>query len=216
MPHADDASPILLVIVPGVGIAASDFQDRDFAGELARRRWPVKSVIIDPGPEAYLDDVVEARMWEAIDAARLEAGAERVWLAGISLGCQGILRCVRARPGVAEGALLLTPYLASTGLVAEVARAGGLRRWAADQPAECKPEQALLVWLARTAALPRMLVGHALQDRFATTSRLLGDILPDGRMISIEGAHDWESWTTLWRLMLDRNPFEQPMATAAS
>lgn len=213
MPHAEAAPTILLILVPGMGIAASDFHDRGFIAATAQCRWPVKTVTIDVGPEAYLDNVVEARMLDSIDAARLDTGAARVWLAGISLGCQGILRAIRARPGVADGVMLLTPYLASTGLIAEVERAGGLRRWASERPPGDQPEKLLLAWLAKTTALPPMLVGHALEDRFAATSRLFGEILPAGRMISIEGAHDWDSWTTLWRLMLDLDPFARPMAT---
>jgi pimeloyl-ACP methyl ester carboxylesterase len=164
----------------------------------------VKATVIDPGPEAYLDHTIEARMLDAIAAT----GARRIWLAGISLGCQAILRCIQAQPGIAEGALLLTPYLASTGLIAEVTRAGGLRAWA-DQPhPEDTPEQRLLAWLATATTLPPILAGYALRDRFAGTAHLLAGILPPSRMIGIDGTHDWESWTLLWRLMLDRNPFQ--------
>jgi hypothetical protein len=104
--------------------------------------------------------------------------------------------------------LLLTPYLASTGLIAAVTRAGGLRRWVGGPHPEDTPEQCLLAWLATAANLPRILVGHALRDRFKDTAALLGDILPPNRMIGIDGTHDWESWTLLWRLMLDRDPFQ--------
>lgn len=197
-------------MIPGMGITASDFYSQGLVAELDRRHWPVTTTVIDPGPEAYLDGTIEARMLNAIAEAR--SGARRVWLAGISLGCQAILRCLQAAPTIAEGALLLTPYLASTGLIAAVTRAGGLRAWAAAPHPEDTPEQRLLAWLA-TAPLPPILAGHARQDRFAATADLLGEILPTGQMIGIDGAHDWQSWTALWRLMLDRNPF--PLIPAA-
>jgi hypothetical protein len=64
-----------------------------------------------------------------------------------------------------------------------------------------------------------MLIGHAEHDRFATTALLLGDVVsPERRvperMVSVPGPHDWTSWVPLWRQMLDRNPFGQPMAAA--
>jgi hypothetical protein len=135
-------------------------------------------------------------------------------LAGISLGCQGILRCVRRQPALAAGLLLLTPYLANTGLIAEVVRSGGLRRWAASHQTPTQPEQSLLAWLgtAPGPSLPPMVVGHAERDRFATTALLLADVVPPGQMLSVPGPHDWTSWVPLWRQMLDRNPFNQKMA----
>lgn len=65
-----------------------------------------------------------------------------------------------------------------------------------------------------SSALPPMLVGQAMTDRFVTTATLLGALLPADQIISVPGAHDWESWTTLWRLMLDRNPFDLPVVAA--
>ncbi len=205
---------ILVVMVPGMNMQADDFRANGLIAEIERRRWPPAVTTIDPGSDAYLDGSVETRLLDEIEAARDAAGASRIWLAGISLGCQGILRCVRRQPALAAGLLLLTPYLASTGLIAEVVRTGGLRRWAASQPAPAKPEQSLLAWLGATppSSLPPMLVGHAERDRFASTALLLAEVVPPERMLSVPGPHDWTSWVPLWRQMLDRNPFNRPMA----
>jgi hypothetical protein len=115
---------------------------------------------------------------------------------------------------VAEGLLLLTPYLANTGLIAQVVRSGGLRRWAASHPAPASPEHSLLSWLGKTPPLPLMLVGHAERDRFAATALLLADVASPEHLVSVPGPHDWTSWIPLWRQMLDRNPFGQSMAAA--
>lgn len=208
--------PILVVMVPGMGMRADDFHTNGMITAIERRNWPLAITTVDPGPDSYLDGSVEARLLEDIENARIAAGASSVWLAGISLGCQGILRCVRRRPALAAGLLLLTPYLASTGLVAEVVRSGGLRRWAASHPTPATPEQSLLSWFgtAPASSLPPMIVGHAEHDRFATTALLLADQVPPEHMISVPGPHDWSSWVPLWHEMLDRNPFSQPMAAA--
>jgi pimeloyl-ACP methyl ester carboxylesterase len=204
---------ILLVMVPGMGIQVSDFHARGLVAAVEARRWPVAIASVDPGTDAYLDGSVENRLFDGIAAARCATGAMRVWLAGISLGCQAILRCVRLRPDVADGLMLLTPYLASTGRVAQVVREGGLRRWQKVNQERNEPDRMLLSWLATTPKLPRMLVGRALNDRFAATATMLGDILPAGQMVTVAGEHDWTSWEALWRLMLDLDPFEQEAAT---
>lgn len=196
MPH----DRTLLVMVPGAGIAAGDFAAE---GLLPATTPLFSAVAVDPGMDSYLDGSVERRLLVGIDEARHAAGASRVWLAGISLGCQGILRCVRQRPDLADGMILLTPYLASTGVIAEIAQAGGLRRWT---PATPDPERALLAWLS-SIALPRILLGRACADRFAATATLLAELLPSADVVSVPGGHDWASWRALWRLVLDRRPF---------
>jgi pimeloyl-ACP methyl ester carboxylesterase len=217
MPLRADAAPpprrkTLLVMVPGMGMRAADFHAQGLIAATQRRGWPVTIATVDPDPDAYLDDSVETRLLTEIAHAQRAAGTSRVWLAGISLGCQAVLRCVRAQPGVAEGLMLLTPYLASTGLIAEVIRSGGLRNWAAANRQRTEPDRAFLNWLA-TANLPRMMIGHALDDRFGATSEILAALLPAGRVIQVAGAHDWASWSLLWRLMLDQDPFAQQAAS---
>lgn len=199
------------MLVPGMSMSIGDFQTEGLVAAVEQRGWPVSLVTVDPGVDAYLDGSVDVRLSDAVAAARRSTDVSRVWLAGISLGCQGILRCVRAQPGLAEGVILLTPYLASTGLMAEVAAAGGLRAWAAKNPAQPEPDREFLRWLATTprSSLPRMLVGRALGDRFASTATALADLIAADSVVSVPGDHDWSSWRSLWQLMLDRDPFIQ-------
>lgn len=231
----DNGRDILLIMVPGMGMETAEFRSQGLIGTVEQRYRGIAVATVDPGLDAYLDGSVEARMLDAIAQARRNE-PRRLWLAGVSLGCQAILRCVRAQPDLAEGLILLTPYLASTGLIAEVGRAGGLRDWAAAQIGANQPEagiggiqpeagiggnekeRAMLTWLATTppAALPRMFVGRALADRFAPTASLLADLLPAHHVTSVAGEHDWTSWQALWGLILDQQPFERPAPAGAS
>jgi len=210
-----DDRDVLLVMVPGMGMQAADFEAEGLIGAV-ERRWLVTVATVDPGLDAYLDGSIEARLLDGIAGAQHDAGARRLWLAGISLGCQAILRCVRLRPDLADGLILLTPYLASTGLVADIGRAGGLRRWSALNSGRQDPEGVLLNWLATTplGELPRIWLGRALADRFAATATMLADLLPAEQVASVPGEHDWASWRALWRLILDRDPFQRPAAVA--
>jgi pimeloyl-ACP methyl ester carboxylesterase len=202
---------VLLVMVPGMGMQEADFHAKGLTTAVAQRGWPVTIAIVDPGVDSYLDNSVETRLLAGIAEATHTSGARRVWLAGISLGCQAILRAIRLRPDLAEGAMLLTPYLASTGLIAEADRAGGLRRWAATNRRRDQPERDFLAWLATAspAELPFLLIGRARIDRFASTATMLADLVPAGRLLTVSGEHDWASWTALWDLMLDQQPFTQ-------
>jgi len=108
--------------------------------------------------------------------------------------------------------ILLTPYLASAGLIAEVCRAGGLRPWSGSNTETQLPERALLGWLATTplGKLPRIVVGYARDDRFAAVATLLAELLPAEQVSSTPGGHDWASLRVLWRMILDQNPFKPP------
>jgi pimeloyl-ACP methyl ester carboxylesterase len=217
LPRRDDRGGTLLVMVPGIGMTAADLHAQGLVGAVSERGWPVAATVVDPGPDSYLDGSAAERLADGIVRAGKGAACGRVWLAGISLGCQGILQCVRTRPGLAEGVILLTPYLASTGLIGEVTRAGGLGKWVASQTDGENPDRALLAWLARTplTCLPRILVGRASADRFVATADLLAGFLPPDQVVSVDGVHDWESWRSLWRMVLDLNPF-QPRAVRLS
>src|ERR1700722_8052453 len=89
---------ILLVMVPGMGMTAADFDTEGVNDLVSQTGWPISVAAVDPGADAYLDGTLESRLLAGIAAARRGAGTARIWLAGISLGCQAILRCVRLQP----------------------------------------------------------------------------------------------------------------------
>jgi hypothetical protein len=69
----------------------------------------------------------------------------------------------------------------------------------------------MLVWLqdylVKRPALPALYLGYGGEDRFAPGHRLLAGYLPDDCVVSAEGGHDWDTWLTLWQLVLDRRLF---------
>jgi hypothetical protein len=214
--HGHDGDALLL-LVPGMGMTAEDFYTKGMVDAVTQCGRQVSVATVDPGPDAYLDGSVESRLLDGIAEAQLAAGASRLWLAGISLGCQAILRCVRLRPNLSAGLILLTPYIASTGLIAEVTRTGGLRRWVTENADRTDTERLLLQWLATAslADLPRILVGRALDDRFVATADRLAEILPADHVISVPGGHDWASWRSLWDMILRQDPFGLPAAATS-
>jgi pimeloyl-ACP methyl ester carboxylesterase len=212
MPHRTEQYPdldILLVMVTGMGMTASDFGTRGLISAAEENHRSIKITAFDPGFDGYLDGSAETDLLTTIDDARRIFRPGRVWLAGISLGCQALLRCAKRQPDLAQGLILITPYLASTGLIAEITRADGLRNWSKANTGRTEPERALMAWLAQTpmSLLPRIFLGRAAADRFAMTATLMADLLPPNHVVTVPGAHDWESWGALWQLILDRQPF---------
>lgn len=206
-----DRERILLVLLPGVGIAPEDFAHHGFVQAAQDRGAAVDVAAAGPDLDLYLDKTIVADIHGAIVAPAMASGHRRVWFLGISLGGMGALLYARAHGVAVEGVILLAPFLGTPGMVAEVVRAGGLAAW---QPGDIAPndsERKLLDWLkCRTAALPgppALYLGYGRDDRFAEGHAMLAQQLPPARVFLTDGGHDWDTWTRLWRQILDADPF---------
>jgi hypothetical protein len=201
----------LLVMLPGVGIAADDFAEHGLVASLHRRGLAVDVAAAQPALDLYLDGTVAAELHRAVVAPALAAGYARIWFLGISLGGMGALLYASANVAPVEGVMLLAPFLGTQGTVAEVAAAGGLAAWSPEASAATDAERQMLRWLkdfvTTPPAAPAIYLGYGRDDRFAHGHTLLADRLPRDRIVTVAGGHDWETWATLWRALLDAEPF---------
>ena len=70
-------------------------------------------------------------------------------------------------------------------------------------------ERPALLWLKSHiagGAVPPIHLGYGRSDRFVQASQLLGAVLGEERVVTTEWAHDWPTWQTLWRMILERFP----------
>lgn len=210
----DGGERLLLVMLPGVGIAAEDFAARGLVAGAQAGGTIVDVIAAKPEQSLYLDGTVAPALAEAVLAPARRDGYRRIWLLGISLGGMGALSCATQDDGV-EGLILLAPFIGTHGTMAELARAGGFARWRAEASTATLPERRILTWLqARLAgaAGPALWLGHASRDRFAVGHRLLAAALPDERAVQVDGVHDWEAWGAAFRAIMARDPFGQESA----
>ena len=210
-PAAEEGERILLIMLPGAGIEPKDFAAHGFVHAVHGRRLPVDVVAAGPSLDLYLDGTVAERLQRDIVSPALARRPARLWFLGISLGGMGALLYACARAASVEGIILLAPFLGTPGLIAEVARAGGIASWQPGDVAANDSERKLLAWLkayrAGAPGQPRLYLGYGRDDRFARGHALLAEHLPPRFVEIAEGGHDWPTWTTLWQQILDRNPF---------
>ncbi len=106
--------------------------------------------------------------------------------------------------------LLMAPYLGPDSLISEIEAAGGLRAWSPSPDAT--DFGALWGWLKGYATTPAerppLLLAYGDRDRFARGQRLLAEVLPSDRVLTIPGGHDWRTWAPLWRRAM-RHPLLQ-------
>lgn len=204
----DGPEPLLLILLPGFDMHAEDFVTHGFI-EAAHAYAPFVDILVaEPDLDLYLDGTIGAQLAALIPAK--DAGRyAQTWLAGISLGCFGALLAA-SPPAAVEGIILLAPFLGTLGLIAEIDRAGGLAKWEAGVIAANDHERRLLARLKHYGGGPEtwpiIHLGYGKSDRFAAASRLLAALLPQDRVCAVEGAHDWPSWSLLWRRILAADP----------
>ncbi len=211
--QGNPAERVLLVMLPGAYDIPKDYFTYGFIDEIRRREWAVDVIAADANVNYYTgQNLVERLHHDVIVPARAK-GYQQVWLGGISLGGFGSLLYVHQHPGEVQGVLLLAPYLGTRSQAQEIARSGGLAYWKPKRDLPLDEEQEMLVWLrdllhADTNA-PRLYLGYGTADRFVSSITVLAQTMPSDRVTQIEGGHDWPTWSKLWRLMLDKQPFDR-------
>jgi pimeloyl-ACP methyl ester carboxylesterase len=202
---------IALVMLPGAKNTPQQFLEHGFIRALRERDLAVDAMVLDAREDYYLDrNDIEKLLLEAFDEVKAR-GYRRIWMMGISLGGLGTMLCTLRRKTDIEGLLLLAPFLGTRGIVAEVAAAGGLQQGGPGHSGDM--ERQFLAELGAAIAdesFPGIYLGYGLEDRFLGASELLSACLPQHRVLTTPGGHDWETWRRLWEGLLDKQPFALP------
>lgn len=205
-----DTAPLQLMLLPGAYMRAEDFLIHGFVGAVRRTGRPIDIMALDTGMEAYLDGSIVEQLHEEAVVPRLADGACRIWLAGLSLGGLGGLLYAQAHADLVEGLLLISPFIGTRGMVAEVSRVGGFQDWQPPTGEAANSEHRLLRWLktyrSDDAVRPDIYLGYGRDDRFAASYRLLAGILPVDQVVTADGGHDWKTWEALWEQLLRKAP----------
>ncbi len=203
----------LLVMLPGAQFGPQDFVKFGFVASLDRSGTAMDAVVADIPHDAYLDGDVAPLLHARFVAPALARGVSRIWLLGISLGGMGALLTARAALAPIEGLILLSPFLATRGTIADVTRAGGLARWTPPPARSTDLEIGLLSWLqSRPFAKPGTPVVHlgcGREDQYAAASHILAEQLPYSHVAIVPGGHDWPTWEKLWHGILETRPFDE-------
>lgn len=214
-PNADT----LLVLLPGAYSHPNEFTREGFVKALGDNRLAVDAMLVDAHLGYYNNKTILDRLSKDVMAPARSKGYKSIWIVGISVGGFGGLLYAQTHPGELAGLVAIAPYLGERALSLDIANAGGVARWTGplDAPPGSDPrtpsETQLWQWLrgyvghsATFGARPPLYLGYGIDDRFAFSHRLLAAALPEGRVFTTEGGHDWPEWMRLWRRMLPTLP----------
>ncbi len=209
-----NADKIALIMLPGAKNTPQQLVEHGFIRAMRECGLPVDAIALNAHSDYYLERrIIERLLHAALDAVKAQ-GYRRIWLMGISLGGLGSMLCATQRTADIEGVLLLAPFLATRGIIAEVKKAGGLRRWQVQDDGD--HERAFLAGLQAAPFhephFPRVYLGYGRDDHYVAASELLAECLPRERVLSAPGGHDWDTWRRLWEGILRAAPFSLPSA----
>lgn len=191
----------LLIMLPGIGDGITRFEREGLIAQLAETGLPVDVVVVNAHIGYYRSRTFMQRLQHDVVRPALQAGYEKIHLAGLSLGGFGSLLYWRHQLMTQSpdfplvSALLLTPYL------------GEPEHYAHRLTSEPKPvsdENSLWPWLERLSQAQRQhwYIGIAEQDEFYPVNLSFAGLLPEDQVFISPGGHDWDTWRELWPQLL--------------
>ncbi|MBX3724685.1 MAG: alpha/beta hydrolase [Xanthomonadales bacterium] len=199
---AASARTPLVIVLPGRRDNVAVLSGRGVADAI-QAAWPQAEVVLTSATlDYYLDGGLARRIHEQVVLPALAGGDRPFYLVGASMGGLGVLLYDQAYPGVADGLVLLAPFLGNARLLREIESAGGIAAWqpgpspqAVDRgnfqrelwrhlqtwPVSGRGDSVWLAWGDR--------------DRLRRAVPVIAPLLPPEQMLERAGGHAWTVWT---------------------
>jgi pimeloyl-ACP methyl ester carboxylesterase len=192
----------LFVLLPGMGDRAETFEQRGFVETLRKSGRSIDIRAADATFGYYMQGTMVERLAADIIAPARARGYQEIWLAGPSMGGFGSLFYARAHAADVTGVLAIAPFLGDHSLIEEIAKAGGLAKWAAPARVEVVDQdnyqRELWRWLQAATrgheSAPLIFAGYGTSDKLAAADSLLTAELPPARVFLTDGEHEWPAW----------------------
>lgn len=210
--HTDGASSeTLVVFLRGAGGRADQVERAGVIELLAESDLDWHAVSVDAHFGYYRERSIIDRLNEDVLAEARARGYQQIWLAGPSLGGFGsLLYWCRTQHHDIAGIIALAPYLGGSGILQEIEAAGGLAGWHPDGNGE---EHEVALWQCIQNGFPDELpvwLAYGTGDRMARGNRILAEVLPEDRELTMEGGHRWTVWTQLLETIFESISSEAP------
>lgn len=215
----DQKSACVLVLLPGLGDSPELFSKHGFDQAILQSQKPCDVLVVDSHFGYYRDAVLVERLAHEV-LTPLRAQYEQTWLVGVSLGGYGAALVAKDRPELVDGVVLISPFLGVPSRVRPVVEAlhtaGGLEHYRGAAATSRNPRrhfvevEPLWNWLAargRGEEGPRLVLAWGTADAMAWKHRAVSDGLDADQVVSLDGAHTWETFAALFRRVARSPPW---------
>lgn len=204
---ADSETDALIVMLPGRGDRAEQFFSSGFIEAGGVRHTDL--IATDAHFGYYANGTVTERLRNDILLPAGDRGYRDIWLLGVSMGGLGSVLYAEEFPADVDGLILLAPFLGERCVIDEIVAQGGLRTWSGQAACDDDYTTDVWKWLQRVTASGaiELVLGFGTEDRLAPSYAPLLDVLPTGQILTIEGGHNWVTWSALWKQIATRKDF---------
>jgi len=214
-PRVADAR-CLVVFLPGFLDGPDSYLDNGFPRELVRSGPPCDAVGVDPPFRYYSGGGVAELVYEDVLQPAIARGYDEIWLVGISMGGLGTLLTASQYSEHIDGIVLIAPFVGEEPVLREIEAAGGARAWTPSESLASEPwtadnyTQKIWSWLrgyqTDPDGRPPLYIGWGNEDRLGAADRLLADLMPEDRVFTQPGGHNWATWRPIWARMTSSVP----------
>lgn len=196
----------LFVFMRGLGGSNRSFEDAGMVDAVKKGAIPFDMVAPNAHFAYYAERTLIDRLHEDVILPAVRQGYTNIWLVGVSMGGLGSMLYWKERPEHISGIFLIAPFLGYDDILDEVYAAGGVRQW---QPGRYDPdkqwEKMFWHWIKDSVdgktTIP-IFHGYGSSDEYIKGQNLLATVIPENRVIRIEGGHDIKTFSSLWKLFL--------------
>src|SRR5262249_13406353 len=125
----------LVVLMPGAGSNAGDFEKEGFVKKLQDSGLSLDVVAANATIGYYFRESMIPRLHEDVVGPLLQKPYEKKWMMGMSMGGFGSLFYAAHYPKEFDGVFAMAPWLGDEKLHREIREAGGLKKWKAPPEA---------------------------------------------------------------------------------
>ena len=198
----------LLILLRGLGGSPEDFYKQGLIQEIRARQLPFDILVPDAHFGYYQSRTLEERLKADLIQPALEKGYQKIWLAGFSMGGLGSLFYLRSYKEDIDGVMLISPFMGWSGILNQISASGGVQNWTPDEKSD-DWQQLIWAWVKAYAedpdAYPPIFLGYGQNDGMTGEGpALLAGCLPEERVFSVPGRHDYATFKTIWKIHLDR------------
>jgi pimeloyl-ACP methyl ester carboxylesterase len=211
--HDEESPTKLWIMLPGLNQPADVFEKHNFIEKLKGVDFRADIVAVDADLNYYMERTLTKHLLEDIIIPARERGYKKIYLVGISMGALGALIHARKHPETIDGVFAIAPFLGNVSVVEEISSAGGLRSWQPKDTPDYEEdfERSIWFWLKQYELTiknePPLFLGFGESDDFTRANRILATVLPEDRVFTAPGGHDWQSWIQIFDAFLASGAF---------
>ncbi|MBI5055450.1 MAG: alpha/beta fold hydrolase [Nitrospirae bacterium] len=196
----------LIVFLPGRGDRLGTYMKHGFIDAIRQKGLNVDMAEADAYEAYYQDGSIGVRLREDIIGPAKAKGYKHIWLVGISMGGTGALLYASKYPDDISGVIAFSPFLGDEEIIGKIKNADGVQNWNPGRITEDDWQDFLWLWIKNyetEKSLP-VYLGYGDHDRFAPVNNIFATALPRDHVVVINGAHDWQTWETLWGIFIEK------------